>query len=676
MAENPVNVGTAYPALEVPAETEELKYKPSEKAIQVIRDTFGEFRLAQDERDRNFEYMDGIDPITYINDSVRRFTTNVDVRDDIDEWQSIVHLPFTRNKVLSILGKIVDALPTVEVQPRGGEDALRGEILNSLFEYAEDVDDADEFLVFMLEEAIVKGTAVGYEGIETKKRKVREIVRYTNEADFSVVETTITERKLTSVIVPLEEFYPYSVGIRKIQDMPRVFWRKIVDFSKFKADFSNYENSKYVVPFRTANSNSVEMPFYTDYISSDVGEDNVEIIRKYDKENDCFIILANGVWLNPMGNDIESPIPFNHKKLPFWSMIYDIFGSDFFYGKSLADRIKVLQDVMNVLNNMLLDQSFLTVFSPILMSGQDDIDDDFLVPGRRIPIDTAGLPINQAVQKLDMGTPGGWHQFILQYTKDIIEESSIDRVNSGVAGVGERTTATEIRNAAAGLVTLLGLFARFVRFGLKERARLRVANIMQFYTDPKYPILEGVTGEGGSAIAKKAFNMFTVGSSALTPGKRGEKTIMVFQNKEDLPTANSLRVETKLDEIASGKKITKFAILPEYIRGFEFDIKLVASTKTEESKEVNKALEIQFQQTLNALYPDLVDRTEMAATLIEMFGKDPSKILLEKSAEGGAPTQPGTGMSGGDNAQNTIKGAGGIAPSGSDMKNLMGQMMG
>lgn len=655
---------------------EKLPYKPSDKEKEVVRSVVNLFRICRDERDRTFEYFDGRNLIEYINDSVRRFTTNVDIRDNIEDWQARIHAPFTRNKLLAILGKVVDAMPVAEIMGRGDEDITRAEIVNTLFEYSEDIDNADELMVHAVEEALVKGTVIGYEGVETYTKKIRDVVKYKEGDDITVKENTMTVRKLTSYIIPLENFYPASVGIRRIQDMPYCFVRSEMTYAKFCKDYKNFAQSEYVLPYTQPADEAHDRPFYLDYISTTVQNGNVEVLKIFNQEEDQHVIIANGIWINPIGNEDISPLPFNHKKLPFWSFIYDIYGADFFYGKSLPDRLKSLQDVLNVLQNMMLDQSFLTIFSPILVAGIDDIEDDFLRPGRRITVDTQGLPIDQAYQKLDMGTPNGWHQFILNYTKGILEESSVDQVSQGVAGVGGRTTATEIRNAAAGATSLLGLFSRFIKFGVRDRARLKVPTMLQIYTDPSNPVIQGVLTQEGAQKMSKAFNTFKVDSSSLTPGDRGTKIVDIYANKQDIPTNKKLRITAALDEQFSGKKVVRYAVTPEYLRNFEFDIKLVANPKSETSKDLDRALEIQFQQTMNGLYPDLIDRKEMAARLIYKFGFDPSKILIEKApAAPGVPGQqqpnslvPGGG---GDNSPNVVKGGTGVGGEGLDMSSLM-----
>lgn len=641
-------------------------YMYGKEEQDVVRGTFELFRITQQDRDRGFQYFDGRDLITYINDSVLRFTTNIDAREDIEDWQARIHDPFTRNKVQAILGRVVDSLPIADFMPRGDEDPVKAEVLNTLYEYSESISDAEKFMVFALEEALVKGTMVGYEGIEVKDKKIREIVKFKNGDNIESKEKTMKIRKLRSYIVPLEDFYPSSVGLTEIDDMPYCFVRKEMPFESFVKEYSNFERSQYVVPNQTNSANELDRTAFKDFISTNTNEGNVEVIKFYSQERDQYIIMANGCWLNPIGNWQISPLPFNHKKLPFWSIRYDLFGADFFYGKSLPDKLSALQDVLNVLHNMLLDQSFLSIFRPIVTSGIDDIEDDFLRPGRRIALDTQGAPLGDSLQVLDMGTPTGWHQFILEYTKRVLEESSIDSVSSGAAGVGGRTTAEEIRTAAAGVTSLLGLFASFIKFGVKDRARLRAANILQFYFDPQSPVLEGVLNKDGAAEASKAFNTFVVDSSGMTPGSRGSKIVEVYAKKSEMPTKIQARIRAKVDEAATGKKISRTALVPEYIRDFEYDIRIIPNPKSEINRDTDRAMEIQFQQTMSALYPDLINRVELAATLAEKFGRDPVKVLKKDAIQSEmAPNpmmEPGqqAPMQGGDNAANTVKGATGV----------------
>jgi hypothetical protein len=662
-----------------------FNYQPSPKEQEVVTTVFRMFQRSSLDRNRSFQYFDNRNIIDYINDSVRRFVTGKDERDDIEDWQARVFDPFTRNKLLAILGKVLEILPVAELVGRGDQNLIKAEIMNTLLEYSDDQDEAEEFFVYFIQEALVKGTAIGYEGIEVDKKKVRDVVQFVDQDNYSVQEDTITARKLVSKIVPLEEFYPSSVGVRSIKDMSFCFTRREVPYDQFQEEYKNFARAKNVLPYQQnfGRAMSGPRPFYKDYISPNTLNGNVEIITYYNRDTDEYVLISNGMWLNPLGNDtqeIVAPIPFNHKTLPFYEVKYDILGSDFFYGKSFPDKLKVMQDVLNVLENMMLDQSFLSIFKPILVNGADDIDDDFLRPGRRIPVDTGGLPIQQAYQQLDIGTPNGWHEFILNYTRKIMEESSMDALQQGVAGVGGRTTAQEIRTAASGVAATLGLFARFLKFGAKRRTVLRAKNILQFYFDPKFPIYQSVLGGASDKMVSKAFNVFQVDSMPYTPGNRGTKIIEVYAEKKDMPTKVQQKVNARLDEIESGKKVTRIAITPEFIRGFDFWTRFVPNPKSDTSNDIERALEIQFQQTMLSLYGSqgILDMKEMAAELITKFGKDPAKILNEQALTITPPAQPGqqgaqsmTPNQGGDNSANTVKGATGVGSEAVALKYIM-----
>ncbi|MCK9371300.1 head-tail connector protein [Candidatus Dojkabacteria bacterium] len=607
------------------------KWEASDREKELMKHNRVLFRLAAEQRNQSFANFDGMSLIPYIEDSYQRYNTNVNIRDDIEDWQSIVHDGFTRNKVNAILAKVISVLPIAEVVGRGDEDMSKGLIMSNLYEYSEDVDDYDKFMVSWIQEAIIKGTAIGYEGQETRTRKVRNVKG--SGDDITVSEGEIKENKLFAQVVKLEDFYPASIGIGSVKEQPRCFWRNVMYFQQFEQDFSMFDKSKYVEPHKTTYGENEPRPYYQDYISDDVQDGQVEVIRRYDRDNDQFIIEANCVWLNPIvtkdGTEEICPLPFNHKELPFFDIKYQQFSSDFFYGKSLPDNLKSMQDVLDVLTNMLLDQSFLTIFPPMLTNGFDSIEDDYLRPGRRTPVDTGGLPINQAFMKLDLGTPGNWHQFILNYTRTVMEESSMDKVSSGQAGAGDRTTAQEIRVAAEGVSAMLGLFGRWVKYGVKRKAYLRTKNIAQYWMDANSPMVEQIGGEGASAEANKAFNTFKIDSAVLSNGKRGSKIIEIYKNKEDMPTAAQQKIKSDIYELSNNRKIEYVAIEASYIPNMDFDIKLVPSTKNDTNKDMEKALQLEKDRVYLSFFGDMVNREELLAQTAEKMGDDPAKIIKE-----------------------------------------------
>lgn len=658
---------------------------PTDKEEEVVEAVFQKFRLSANQRNREYEYLDGESITAYIEDSVRRFTTNIDEREDIEDWQARVHDPFTRNKVLAILGQIVKVLPIARLKTRGSGDPRKGLLLTNLYEYSEDADDYEELLTNILLECIVKGTAIGYEGHEKHTKLHRDVTHSGDEITISN-KKEITN-KLFGGITKLEEFYPSSVGIRNIKKLPYCFWRKIQPLSEFQQDWAMFDRVGLVQPQASQNTDEENQPYYLDFISDDVPDGSVEIIRYYNKEVDEYVFIANGIWLNPIKIGDEkmeiSPLPFNHKELPFWDIRFDLFGSDFFFGKSLPDRLKSLQDVLNVLTNMLLDQSFLTIFPPMLTSGIDSIEDDYLRPGRRTPVDAQGLSLKDQYMTIDMGTPTGWHQFILEYTRKVMEESSVDKVSSGVAGAGDRTTAEEIKTAAQGVTAMLGLFAKLVNSGIKRKAALRSANIMQFWTDSDNPIYKKVLGPNADEEINTAFNSFEIDNASLTNGKRGMRIIEMFADKNTMPTKREIKTRAAVLTAEAGKPVEVLAVPNQYIREFLFDIELVPNPKSPASKEVEKALHLEKVKTYMSFFPQLVDMNELAAQTAEMMGDDPTKVLKQgvfntpdEGAQKSALENPAGTIPEGAVASNTARGLRGGEESSNQLRDLQNSVTG
>ena len=657
-------------------------YRPSEREQEIVSDVFSKFTSYASNRNMNLAYFDGSNLTQYIEDSVRRYTTNLDIRPDIEDWQSILHDPVTRNKVNAVLSKVVAILPIAQIQARGDEDTRRASLLNEIYEYHEDIDDYEEFMVRYFLEAIVKGTAIGFEGQEYKKRKVRKITTGSGD-DIKIQVDEITTNRLFADIVPLEDFYPANIGIPTLKNMGSCFVRKVLKHSEFLTQYSSmFEKCKFVQELNNTQRYEDSRPYYLDYVSEDVTDGSVEMLFWFDENSDEYIIIANGVWLNPImtktitgaeetgdytevdGEEI-SPLPWNHKELPFFDLRFELFGSAFFYGKSLPDKLKVLQDTLNIFENMLNDQSFLTIFAPILTNGFDSIDDDYLRPGRRTAIDTQGLPIQQSVMTLDMKTPGNWHQFILEYTRKVMEEASIDKVSQGVAGAGDRVTAHEISVAAEGVSSLLGLFGRWTNYAIRRNCRLKTKNICQFEFDGKSPVPFGVLNTDAKVL-KDAFKTYTIHDTTLSNGDRGMKIIGLFSDKEKMPTGVDLGMHSLAYEAINDKKIEYVALDFDYIKNMDFDIKTTVIKKTELTRDMEKAIMMEKVRVYKSFFPNLVNEKELFAELLEKMGDDPTKMMNQDAVN----TELGL-----DQNQNNPE-AMSTSPEGDIMKNSMYGAMG
>lgn len=625
-------------------------FTPSDEEVQVVQTTFELFRRSQQDRDRTFAYFDNMNLITMIEDSVERFNTNLYLREGMEDWQAGFNDGFIRSKVLTVVGKMVEQLPIASALPRGEEDTLRAQIITDLYQYTEELDDYENHMSMFILELIVKGTAIGYEDIEYQKKTIRTVKGIGD--NMTETEETVKTTKFYSEIVPLEEYYPASVGIMGVENQPYNFRRKLMNVVDFRDRFGHYKKAGLVEGKKSAQRTNGTIPYYLNFISSDVSEGEVELLMYYDYMNDQYVMIANGIWINPLGTkDIVQPLPWNHKESPFYSAINEPYGV-FFYGKSMPNRLSSMSDVLNVLNNMTVDQSLLSIFTPLLTAGFDGFEDDYLVPGRKTAIDTGGLSLSNAVMPLQFPTPTGWHQYILEYTRRIMEEASVDRVTQGLSGSGDRTTATEIQTAAAGVAAVLTTIARYVNAAIKRKAKLRIKNIMQFGFQPNAPIVPGVMGRGTTS---KAFSTFSFAGTKLSEGNRGTRVLELYKNEADLPSVEETEARSLVASAEQGQSIEVTAIAPSYIRdGVDYDVILGLDIKRERSSLAEQGMLLQQIQTLATIGGDRVNLDEPITKLAISMGLDPTKIINEEQPQ---PQQDGGGGPGGGAAAQALGGA-------------------
>jgi len=626
-------------------------FYPSQKELEVVSNIVHLFRRTQQDRDRAFAYFDGMTLTEYIEDSVERFNTNLYLRDGMEDWQAGFNDGFTRNKVLSMSGKIAEQLPIASAIPRGDEDTLRAQIITDIYHYTEELDDYENFMSMFILELFVKGTAIGYEDIKYCKKKVRDTKGHGD--NMTVTENTIKTTKFYSELVPLEEYYPASVGIMDAKNQPYSFWRKTVDFHDFQKWFGHYNKAKFVKPHDQSLFAHEQVPYYLDYIS-DIETGHVELVRYYDSENDQYVIIANGIWLNPLGPEEEvQPLPWSHKEQPFFSAINEPFGV-FFYGKSLPNKLSSMQDILNVLQNMIVDQSLLSIFTPLVTAGFDGFEDDFIRPGRHTSIDTGGLSLQNSIMPLQFPAPQGFHQYILEYTRRIMEESSLDQVSSGMAGEGaDRTTAYEIQQAAQGVAAILTMVSRYINSSIKRKAALRIKNILQFGFQPNATIVPGVVGK---KAAGEPFATFSFNETELSSNKRGTRILELYRNSDELPPVADTQARSIIASTEQDKPVEVTAIAPEYIRDVDFDLKLALDPKREQSSIAQQGLLLQQIQVMSQLGEALaqsgkqIDLEEPITKLAASMGLDPAAVIKPiqappgQGAEGGQPGAGGQAM--------------------------------
>jgi len=526
--------------------------------------------------------------LQYWEDSLKRLNQFKEKPSYKKWWQSNLSSPTPRNKLIGILSKLAANYMRAQAVAQNGysEKSKKQErIGNSLLKSASIKNKDDKQLVFEMFEAMAKGTVVGYEGWKYDQRNIRKIISQnpaTGELKFKEDKINFWN-DVWGDIVPIEDIYFGDWQVADIQDMDDIVWRTILTEGRFKTEFKDYQDVELVLPGNiVAQEAEQETIFYQQ--SDDLDTNEIEIIRYFNQITDEFVILANGVWINPLGKNIVSPLPFNHKKLPFWLAKFEIIDSKFIIGKSIADKFISDIDTEDKLFDNILDRLTMALKAPLIVQGSyTSLTDNFYEPDNVIQMDE----LTGKAERLNTAEPGQGSFSMLEIIASRINQSSIDPEQLGSSS-NRNKTARQVMIEREGAIQLVSLFLKLMEFGLKEKYKQRLANKLQF----------GFMSKNKKIVLR---------DELLTNGEIGTLEISFVNRLSPLPNK------------IIAQDVERVQITSKFLEDFDFDIVMVqqSSLLKTESEEINK--EIQFQKVMFNLYPNMFNRETGFQDLIAKF---------------------------------------------------------
>ena len=596
------------------------------EAEQRFTDHFIKWNEYKENRDQPIRFLskNGINRNIrdYITDSVDRFNEYFPKPSHKKDWQSNTFEPVTRDKIIAILGRMVSTRLSVglELKSRSLIDMDQAEerrqIFSDLLQSANNKNDDDTARVWEAFVALSQGTVIGYESWKKEAREV-EYVKEVNPDTGEKKTEKVTIDKWDDVYgckVPVLEFYPETIWVNNMVDLKRCFWVSQMKYTRFMDEFGKFENAK----------NVKEAGYYFGLdgyenwgISQDVKSTHVEVIRFYDEVDDKYGIWANGVEI------YYGCMPWNHKVLPFWHSIGEPINEDFFYGKSIADKLMSMQDLNNALLNGMLDQLYLSLKSPIFISGElnDDIRDGYLEPDRVYTAEQGTTVSKPMLGAIDQNAFN-----MLNLIKRSMESSSISEQAQGIA-TGGRKTRYEVQTLQEGALTIAGLFVVLLENALKRKYWLRMKNILQYYSMPRK-----------DKNGKAKFKFIVLNDTKLTNGKIGKKMIEIVGDDTDLNSPEGLaQVGASMEGLTeynpATSRIQPIQITREWLLNDEFDFEMTiapfSSVKDSELDRKNK--DIQFYQLTNG--DPMFDQEMNKKDLARAFGKDPRIVKNEEEVQ-------------------------------------------
>lgn len=578
-------------------------YRPSDAEIEVIADIYQKYYKWKNYHTINYDQFGGTSLVNYIKTARKKFNGVVPI-DPTIERKKFFSQEF-RNSAEQIVTYIVNLAQNPSFYGREGLDGNIATLLNALLaSYRNGVNwkimDAIHYL-----QTIIDGTGIVYVSWNPRKKKIKDIKKI-NFEDGSIEFKNIEKYNgfVEEVwIDPLDIFIP-KVGEMDIQKQGELIWRKVMTWTDFKRNYSYYPLSKYVYPGEVLSESSIFSEFLD---KSTFSSDKIEIIQYYNNEEDEFVILANGVFLNPVNKrqreSMKSPLLWNHKKLPFAKTIYRPTSPSIFWGASLINLVKDEVDAYNELVEMSLNRVYKAINPPIITT-------DFNVPNN-INLESGKIYVSRGNwRELQMSPlePNVWNLY--SYLQNQISKTSTP---ASLPFTPTRQPKSAMENLIRQQRELQSYQTQKLFFQdlLEQKVWLFIKNILQFLT------AKNIARATGSVFN----NVFFV-DNIQTPAGMSSVEVRI---KNNVSEPDKLKVESILKSISLKKRVEIIEISPDVLKDLEFDVGI--KFDLENTPELKKATFIEFIKTLFSIFGQQIDPSKVLIRLFEVYNENPADYL-------------------------------------------------
>ena len=588
-------------------------YKPSDKEKEILKWVYTRYQQMKDSPDRTAaeKNWDKWEKQWEANRSEKKR----------GEWKSNHYVPLTTSIVETAMAEIVDQTPQPLILPRGSEDTPKAMVISHIFQYTWDVADGDVELSNVLKDSLILGTGIAQEFYLKDRRLVRHLKVEKGGAETFNEEETFDFDDCYMEAVKLQDFYidekargfngPYGA-----RDCIRRYIMSIDDFKIFFSGdvWDHLGNAKKVVPGGDTN--------YYEFFKPPTGMDQgkeVEVLWYWSKKpEDWLVIVANDVVVR-MGPNI-----YRHKQLPFARLV-DIKRTHRFYGKGEAELLESTQDEINTLRRMVIDRNHLDIDKMFFVSNNLSLNDEDLIarPHGMIPTDDVN-----AAKPIEYGDiPRSVDLSIKLLGDDATTSTGIDPRSASLPTIGTATEAAIIKESALKRIRMKMRILE--REFLVNVARLRVANIIQFYSQPK---LEKIIGQKGTEEYKAQIAKLSAqGLLEVVNGQPMKKSYkeLRLENKE----INFDETGTPQEKAISG--FSFFQLKPEYFiptAAGGYDVKFAAGSTLPISKPLqqSKVTEMYDRLIQLAIAGIAYDPAKLGDALLKVNDQNPDDFKVEK----------------------------------------------
>lgn len=606
-------------------------YRPDKEVQEFTFDVYSKFFKWRALREQPYKQFNQQNLTDWLNEGRQKFWGYLPLSFDVDTPQFF--FPETRNQIIGILSKVANLKMKPSFEGVEGFDIIKATILKDLFELWRRSANRkiNNFWQFLYN--VINGTAIVFTAYKSNKRTVSNIKYYDPETGKTEYEESeVDDSDVEDVVCNLEDIYIPKLWEPNIQKQNELIWRTLVKLDDFKIEFGKYPMSKFVMPGSQFSDSSI----FSDFISYDVkGTDFVEVVKYFNVAKDQYAIIANGVLINPVKNKRKiSPLPWNHKILPFSKTIFEPLDANFFYGMSLPQKVKSPQDALNKMWELMMEREIRAVAAPIITNDPSVEFGLEFKPGRVYQVQADP----SAYKEIQMAPTSGSFWNALNTLQGVISKTGTGGLGSILPSVQPRS-ATENNQQAQEKKEASGLYFLFYQDLLEQKSWLTIMNMIQFYTADKTE----------KAMGDKKFNkILSLTDTKLFGGGIGNRELRITNTPSD---AKDLKEEAYLRSVMKKEKVEIIEVSPEALRDLSFDIKI--NFEMENSPEAERALYLDYIMTVTKLFGQtgLLSQKKMLYRTVEKFGESIGDVVEDNvmfeyenemfGAKNPQPAQPG-----------------------------------
>lgn len=461
---------------------------------------------------------------------------------------------------------------------------------------------------------VVNGTICKYVGYNNAKLKRRYLREYdAKEGGYKIEEKDdYYYNDVWTEIAPLEDIYLSKTWERDVQRQGKLLWRHQMSWKDFKRDYHTFDQAEYVQP----GSEIAEDSLYFRLLkgSGVTSFDMVEVIKSYDVIEDTYAIVANAVWLNPIGkgNDQKrAPMPFNHKLMPFGWTIWKAIDEKFAYGMSIPFELKDYQKILNTSMTMLVEQELRAIDPPILSS---DFEAPDLIHGQHKVI-----PVNDVDSYKQLEVAEGSSSFfnMVNGLQGLMTAQAQGGTQSATP-TKQPKSAREVMQMQQIKQQSLGNSLLMYYNMLRQEMLLVIKTALQFYPTNKF-----------ADVNDRIVRAIKLPNTALTGGGTGNLVVRFVKNKQDDLISYFESIE---ESIKNGRQTEIIEAPIDIIKDLEFmisDIKIspAQASELEKSSYIENVITPLIQVYVPA---GLADLSKVYLRHLEKLGEHPADFTSDK----------------------------------------------